>query len=152
VGAELDVKEVEFFKMEQRRTFYELQYSSLGEHRIALMKKGIGLTQHPHPFCNKDVQLANGRNFIKISPCVICLHGFAHNDIVVSIYKHLYHPWCALIHFGHNSQCTNSNCKTIMSPEWSKSLGYKEFGKDMYKKEILEGCEEAHLYETQFEG
>jgi hypothetical protein len=26
-----------------------------------------------------------------------------------------------------------------MSPEWSKSLGYKEFGKDMYKKEVLEG-------------
>jgi hypothetical protein len=103
------------------------------------MKKGTGLTQHPHPFHNQDVQLANGPNFIKISPCVIFLCGIPHNDIVVSICRHLYHPWCALIHFKHSSQCTNSNYKTIMSLEWSKSLGYKEFGKDMYKKEVLEG-------------
>jgi len=151
VGAKLDVKEVEIKEMEQRRTFYELQYFSLGEHHIALMKKGTGLTQHPHPFCNQDVRLENGPNFIKISPCVICLCGFPHNDIVVSICRHLYHPWCALIHFRHSSQFTNSNYKTIMSLEWSKSLEYKEFGKDMYEKEVLKGWEEAHLYQTQFE-
>jgi len=38
-----------------------------------------------------------------------------------------------------------------MSLEWSKSLEYKEFGKDMYEKEVLKGWEEAHLYQTQFE-
>jgi hypothetical protein len=129
--------------MEQRRTFYELQYFSLGEPPIALMKKGTRLTQHPHPFRNQDVHLVNGFNFIKISPCVIWLCGFPHNDIVVSICKHLYYPWCALIHFKHSSQCTNSNCKTVISPKWSKSLGCKKFHKDMYKEEVLEGCEEA---------
>jgi hypothetical protein len=34
-----------------------------------------------------------------------------------------------------------------MSPKWSNSLGYREFDKDMYEKDVLEGCEEARLHQ-----
>ncbi len=39
------------------------------------------------------------------------------------------------------------HCKTMMSPEWYKSFGIKEFDKEMVEKELYEGCEEACLHQ-----
>jgi hypothetical protein len=61
---------------------------------------------HPHPLCNHDAHFDNGQMFLKISPCVICLCEFPHNDMIMSVYKQLYHPWCVLMHFKQNIKCT----------------------------------------------
>jgi hypothetical protein len=36
---------------------------------------------------------------------------------------------------------------TMMSLEWCKSFGIREFDKEMVKKELFEGCEEARLHQ-----
>lgn len=95
--------------------FCELQYAFLGEQHVALMKKGDGLSLYPHPLCNHDTQV-DKPSFLKILPYVVCLCAFSHNDIVVFACRHLYHPWCALIHFRQSSQCAKPCCIIIMSP------------------------------------
>jgi ribosomal protein L29 len=39
------------------------------------------------------------------------------------------------------------HCKTMMSLEWCKSFGIREFDKEMVEKELFEGCEEVHLHQ-----
>ncbi len=35
----------------------------------------------------------------------------------------------------------------MMSLEWCKSFGIREFDKEMVEKELFEGCEEVHLHQ-----
>jgi hypothetical protein len=100
---------------------------------------------HPHPLCNLEVKSNIPLNFLKIAPCVVCLCGFPHNDVVVFVCRHLYHPWYVLIHFKHKSKCVDPHYRTNMSPEQFKSFGFKEFVKDLLEREIFEGCEESWL-------
>ncbi len=39
------------------------------------------------------------------------------------------------------------HCKTMMSLEWCKSFGIKEFDKEMVEKALSKGCEEARLHQ-----
>jgi hypothetical protein len=78
---------------------------------------------HPHPLCNLKVHFNIPLNFLKIAPCVVCLFG-PHNDVLVFVLRHLYHPWCALIYFKQMSKCVDPHCRTNMSPEWFKSFGF----------------------------
>ncbi len=100
---ELDLKEIEIKDLDQRRGFCELQHFSLREKIFAFMKKGIGSTLHSHPCYNLEVQFDLGPSFLKITPCVVCSCGFPQDDIIVSICRYVYHPWCAWIHFKQNN-------------------------------------------------
>jgi hypothetical protein len=100
---------------------------------------------HPNPLCNLEVKSNIPLNFLKFAPCVVCLCGFPHNDVVVFVYKHMYHPWCALIHFKQKSKCIDPHCKTNMFIKWFKSFGFREFDKDLLKREISKGYEEYWL-------
>jgi hypothetical protein len=44
LGVELELKEIEFKDLEQKKAFCELQFIFLKEHHFALMKKGTGST------------------------------------------------------------------------------------------------------------
>jgi hypothetical protein len=54
--AELDLKEIILMDLKQRKSFCEIQYSSLREKHFSFMKKGIGSTLHPNPCCNPKIQ------------------------------------------------------------------------------------------------
>ncbi len=129
MGVELNLKEIELRELNQRRVFCDLQYTSLGEQHVAFIKKGNGSTMHLHPLCNPNMKFDIGLSFLKIAPCVACLCGFPHNDIIVFLCRQIYHSWCVLIHFKQSSKCENINCRTYMSLEWYKSFGFKEFDK-----------------------
>jgi len=100
---------------------------------------------HPHPNYNPKVKSNITPSFLKIVPCFVYLSRFPHNDIITFVCKHLYHPWCALMHFKHSSKCANPHCKTNMSLEWFKNFGFREFDKDLLEKEISKGCEASRL-------
>jgi hypothetical protein len=97
------------------------------------MKKNNGLSLYPHPLCNPDVQI-DRPNFFKIFPYVVCLCAFPHNDIVVFICRHLYHPWCALIHFRQNNQCANHVAKQSCSHSGIKDLDSKSLIRKCWRK------------------
>jgi hypothetical protein len=99
LGVELNVKEIKLKELKQRRVFCDLQYTFLGEQHVAIIKKGNGSTMHPHPLCKPNIKFDIGPSFLKIAPCVVCLCGFPHNDIIVFLCRHLYHSWCVLVHF-----------------------------------------------------
>jgi hypothetical protein len=71
------------------------------------------------------------------------------NDVVVFVYRHLYHPWCALIYFKQKSKCADPHCKTNMSLEWFKNFGFRKFEKDLLERKIFEGYEESWLQPKQ---
>jgi hypothetical protein len=100
---------------------------------------------HPNPLCNLEVKSNIPLNFLKFAPCVVCLCGFPHNDVVVFVCRDMYHPWCALIHFKQKSKCIDPHCKTNMSLKWFKSFGFREFDKDLLEREISKGYEEYWL-------
>ncbi len=72
--------------------------------------------------------------FLKIVPCVVCLFGFPHNDIVTFVCRHLYHPWCALMHFKHSNKCANPHCKTNMSWSGLKALASKNLTRTYWRE------------------
>jgi hypothetical protein len=69
--------------------FYEMQYSFLGEQHLALIKKGKGSTLYPHPLCNPNVPSNIKPSFLKVTPCVVYLWEFPHNDIIMFVCRHL---------------------------------------------------------------
>jgi hypothetical protein len=75
----------------------------------------------------------------------MCLLGFHFNDIIVCSCRHLYHPFCAALHFKDNNKCANPLCGQVVSPEWAKSFGFREFDAELLEKEISEGCEGARI-------
>ncbi len=66
--------------------------------------------------------------------------------MIISVCRHMYHPWCVLMHFKQNNQCVDMHCKIMMSLDWCKSFGIINFDKEMVEKELFEGCEEACLH------
>ncbi len=89
---------------------------------------------HLHPLCNPNMKFDIGFSFLKITPCVVYLCGFPHNDIIVFSCRHLHHPWCVLLHFKQSSKCENIHYRTDMSFERYKSFGFKEFDKELLEK------------------
>jgi hypothetical protein len=49
------------------------------------------------------------------------------------------------MHVKQNNRFVDMHCKTMMSLEWCKSFGIKEFDNKMVEKELFKGCEEARL-------
>jgi hypothetical protein len=50
-----------------------------------------------------------------------------------------------MVHFKLHTQCFDSSCDVLMSPEWYKSFGFSEFDKNMEEQTKVEGCEDARL-------
>jgi hypothetical protein len=125
---ELDVKEVELKEWEHRKMFYEVQYFFLGKQHLVFIKKGKGSNLHPHPLCNPNVLSNIKPNFLKVAPCVVCFVDFL---------TMMYHPWCALMHFKQRCRCVDPHYKVIVSFEWYKGFGFKEFDKELLEKKSL---------------
>jgi hypothetical protein len=142
---ELERKEKPLEDLEKHTVYCELQCNALGDQFLSLKRKGSGFILQPHPLVYPSEVVDRKPDFIKINPCVCCKGLFPHNDIVVSSCRHLYHPWCAAIHFKLHSKCYETSCEARMSPEWYLSFGFGEFDKDMKEQELAEGYEEAHL-------
>jgi hypothetical protein len=106
-------------------------------------KRGFSMYLHPlyYPSESSDFRC----DLLRITDCVCCKHAFLFNDIVVASYGHLYHPWCAMVHFRVNTRCFDASCDVLMSPEWYKSFGFREFGKNMQDQATAKGCEDARL-------
>lgn len=131
--------------LQQRTIFLEHQSSALAHQMKSLKKKGSGLALFPHPLCYPSAPHAPLTDLLKVSDCEYCRCGFLHNDIVVASCRHLYHPWCAIVHFGSSARCFNATCNSLMSPDWFKSFGFREFDKEMEDQAVAEGCEDARL-------
>ena len=56
--------------------------------------------------------------FLRIIACSLCSFPFPQNDIVVSSYKHLYHPFCASVVFSRNSKYMAEGCQDFSHPKW----------------------------------
>ena len=96
---------------------------------------------HPHPMMYESEAGDVPVSALKISSCVVCRYGFEFNDIVVASCRHLYHPWCGATHFKGSNVCADEECGQIMTPDWSKSFGFKEFDIEMVKLEETSLCE-----------
>jgi hypothetical protein len=82
-------------------------------------------------------------DYLKLTPYILCKCLFPHNDIVVTSCRHLYHLWCAAIHFRSQSTCIEGTCGARMSPKWFMSFGFGKFDQEMIEQALAEGCEEA---------
>jgi hypothetical protein len=110
-----------------------------------MKKKNLGFVMFPHLLCYPYEPLDPRSDLLQITHCVFCRCGFLYNDVVVASCRHLYHPWCAMVHFKLHTQCFDSSCNVLMGPEWYKSFGFSKFDKNMEEQVKLEGCEDARL-------
>lgn len=139
------LQEIALKDLQQKTQFFDRQYAALGEKVISLKKKNLGFVMYPHPLCYPSEPLDRRCDLLQITHCVFCKSGFLYNDAIVASCRHLYHPWCAMVHFRLHTRCFDSSCDVLMSPEWYKSFGFSEFDKNMEEQAKVEGCEDARL-------
>ena len=142
---ELEQKEKVVQDLEHRSVYCDLQNNALGEQLLSLKKRQGGIRLYPHPLVYPAESQEPRADFLKITTCVLCKCSFPHSDIIVTSCRHLYHPWCAAIHFRHHSTCIDGTCGARLSPEWCLSFGFREFDQEMNEQALAEGCEEARL-------
>ena len=150
IRAQSVLKDLEYWEMLEMVKFHVLQYTVLQEQHIILKMKQHDLCVVPHPMCyGTDLQseATNSLNYMMVMDCVLCCKPFPIHDIIVANCRHLYHPWCALIHFRSHQTCANADCPTIMSAAWQKSFGFKEVDLTGFAKEDLDTSEEARVTE-----
>ena len=104
---------------------------------------GVPMFLHPVP-CPTRAPRNEGFE-VTMLRCEKCLLGFTFNDVIVCSCRHLYHPFCALMHFRATNACAKVDCSKIISPEWAKSFGFREFDAEMLENEVMEGCEDARV-------
>ena len=142
---EAELKDTSFRELQQKGAFLERHYSALSEHLISLKKKKGSFAIFPHPLCYPSESIDPRCDLLRITDCICCRCPFVFNDIVVASCRHLYHPWCATVHFRVNTRCFDKSCDVLMSPEWYKSFGFREFEQNMLDQATAEGCEDARL-------
>ena len=109
-----------------------------------------GLCDVPHPMCysiDLENEVTNLLNHMMVTDCALCCKPFPLHDIIVANCRHLYHPWCALIHFRSNQTCANGDCLAIMSAAWQKSFGFNEVNLSRCTMEDLDMGKETHIFE-----
>ena len=84
-------------------------------------------------------------HYLKLTPYVLYKCSFPHSDIVVTNCKHLYHLWCAAIHFRSQSTCIEGICGARVSHEWFMNFGFGEFDQEMIEQALAEDCKEARF-------
>ena len=125
----------------KKQEFLKSHHDKLGQQFRSLKKTGAASVLHPHPMMYESEAGDVPVSALKISSCVVCRYGFEFNDIVVASCRHLYHPWCGATHFKGSNVCADEECGQIMTPDWSKSFGFKEFDIEMVKLEETSLCE-----------
>jgi hypothetical protein len=138
-----EMKEKAWRETEERRDFLTVQCKSLTEQASMLRNKQCGKLLSPHPMCYNSDASSSSLKYLKVVLCSYCSEGFPFNDVVVATCRHVYHPWCLVVHFGRDNLCADKLCKGRISPDWLKSFGIKEFDKEMYSQEVAEGCDEG---------
>jgi hypothetical protein len=124
------LKDLEHWEMLEMIKFHVLQYTVLQEQHILLKMKQPSLCVVPHPMCygtNLQSEATNSLNHMMVTDCALCCKPFPIHDIIVANYRHLYHPWCALIHFRLHQTCTNAHCPAIMLAAWQKVSGSRRW-------------------------
>jgi hypothetical protein len=86
---------------------------------------------------------------IRVTNCVFCMESFNDNDMVVSSCRHLYHPWCAVIHFRHTRTCASYDCSKVMLDIWCKSFGLGDVEHVAFAKEEPRFCEHSRVIRIQ---
>jgi hypothetical protein len=147
-----EMKEKAWKEKKERCDFLANQCKSLTEQASMLRKKQCGKVLSPHPMCYSSDASTFTLKFLKVVLCSYCYEGFPFNDIAVATYRHVYHPWCVMVHFGRDNLCADKLCKGCMSPDWLKSFGIKEFDEEMYSQEVAEGYEEGKQGEISKRG
>jgi hypothetical protein len=138
-----EMKEKAWRETEERRDFLSVQCKFLTEQVSMLRKKQCGKVLSPHPMCYNSDASSSSLKYLKVVLCSYCSEGFPFNDVVVATCRHVYHPWCLVVHFGRDNLCADKLCKGRISPDWLKSFGIKEFDEEMYNQEVAEGCDKG---------
>jgi hypothetical protein len=115
----------------------------LGDQYKKLKNREQGVAMLPHPILYPATGYEEDGFAVKITVCVKCHSGFRFSDIILSSYRHAYHPWCASVHFRNSNTCTYDLCKSMSGSEWAKSFGFKEFDADMVASEVAQGTDKA---------
>jgi hypothetical protein len=108
-----------------------------------LKRRQGGIQLYPHPVLYPAESQEPRVDYLKLTPSVLCKCSFSHSDIVLTSCRHLYHPWCAAIHFRSQSTYIEGTCGARMSLEWFMSFGFGEFDQEMIEQALAEGCVEA---------
>ena len=122
----------------------------LQEQHVFLKMRQPGLYNVPHPMCygiDLDSEATNLLNHMMVTNCALCSKPFLLHNIIVANYRHLYHPWCPLIHFRSNQTCANGDCPTIMLAAWQKKFGFNEVNFSKCSMEDLDISEETCISE-----
>jgi hypothetical protein len=99
----------------------------------------------PHPIAY-PVRVTKDHSFaIKVTNCAKCGSDFPFKDIILFPCRHVFHPWCAIMHFSESNYYPYEACKAMATPEWCKSFGIREFDSAMIELKVKQGCEEVPL-------
>ncbi len=79
-----------------------------------------------HP---KKPKSDGGINVVVIKPCGYCNQNYHCVDIVITSYKHTFHPFCLGAMLHNSNKC--GVCKQKMHPDWWFSWGICEQDKEM---------------------
>jgi hypothetical protein len=126
----------------KKQEYFQNHHVKLGQQFNDLKKRGSASMLHPHPMLYECEAGDASISALKINSCVLCRYGFEFNDIIVASCQHLYHPWCGTTHFSGSNVCANEECGQVMTPDWSKSFGFKEFDSEMVKLEESSKCDD----------
>jgi hypothetical protein len=83
----------------------------------------------------------HNRSYIWVSDCCsFCGLGFEPIwATIVASCKHLYHPWCALIHFTFSTMCVDPSCEQMFHDNWWFYSGIKKPGLEKDFRGLLKG-------------
>jgi hypothetical protein len=123
--------------VEQKRDFYELQFSTLKEQHQMLKIWQPNLAIYPHQMCYDEQDVQSNLQYMKDVDCALCVLPLPLNDIIVTHCRHVYHLWCLMSHFRVSNSCANPNCAAVMSHDWLKSIGVTELDPHNFEEEVL---------------
>ncbi len=106
-------QEILVLKVEEKVILRQLERMKKMSHNSFWPKPII----HPNAHVNYD-----NPTFLVIKPCGFCLQGFHYNDIVVTSYKHMYHPF----YLGELIRVSNkcSICEQFFHPDWMRNWAF----------------------------
>jgi hypothetical protein len=116
--------------MEQNIFLQKFKQGQLGHHSGNFMSLTSILIDHNE---------VGFKECIVIKQCPFYRLGFP--DVWVgklASYKHLYHYWCALLHFSFSSKCIHLTCEKEMHKSWWSCVGIAKPRTIMVAKPILE--------------
>ena len=122
--AQLEAAVLEYGEMVFKGEFLEQMHTILQELCRSLRRLEHELTSSPHPVMYPPPCLGDEGFALLVSECMKYGAGFRFSDVLLSLCRHSYHPFCAMMHFRESNHCALWQCGENADTRMVKELWF----------------------------